>query len=310
MILVTSPTTFVGRAVVQRLAAEDFNTRCLIRPSRYEQQLPTEVTFSIASASLADFPALRAAMQGVTAVIHLARGEERLEEQALQDQPLETADLLAAAQEAGVTRFIYLSRIGATAASAYPLFRVKGESEVKIHESGLDHTIFRSAVIYGADDAFTTRLVMLAKVCPLILPVPDVGMARFQPLWVEDLAKCIVASVTRDDLIGRTVGLGGPEHYTLEQMIRHVLEAAGVRRYLLHVGMPLMRTGSDLLKPLLVRSPTQDWWLDLVAVGSATELGAIPKHFSFEPCRFARCLGHLRRRRPWRREFVRHVLGY
>ncbi|MGD8997046.1 MAG: NAD(P)H-binding protein, partial [Anaerolineae bacterium] len=108
MILVTSPTTFVGRAVVQRLAAEDFNTRCLIRPSRYEQQLPTEVTFSIASASLADFPALRAAMQGVTAVIHLARGEERLEEQALQDQPLETADLLAAAQEAGVTRFIYL----------------------------------------------------------------------------------------------------------------------------------------------------------------------------------------------------------
>jgi uncharacterized protein YbjT (DUF2867 family) len=310
MILVTSPTSFVGRAVVRRLAAEDFGIRCLLQPSRYEQQLPKAVTFSIASASLSDVPALRAAMQGVRAVIHLSRGEERLEEQTLHDQPLHTANLLKAAQEAGVTRFVYLSRLGATPASAYPLFRVKGDSEVEIHQSGLDYTVFRSAVIYGADDAFTTRLVMLAKICPLVLPIPDVGMARFQPLWVEDLARCIVATIERDDLIGRTVPLGGPEHYTLEQMIRRVLEAAGVRRYLLHVGMPLMQTGSDLLEPLLVRNPTPDWWLDLAAVGSATELGAVPKHFGFEPCQFTRCLSHLRRRRPWRRDLIRHVLGY
>jgi NADH dehydrogenase len=292
------------------LAAEGFSARCLVQPSRYEQQLPTEVTFSIATADLTDVPALHAAMEGVTTVIHLGRGEERLEEQTLQDQPLHTANLLKAAQAAGVTRFIYQSRLGATAASAYPLFRVKGESEVAIQQSGLDYTIFRSAVVYGADDAFTTRLVMLAKTCPLVLPIPDVGMARFQPLWVEDLARCIVATVGRDDLIGRTVGLGGPEHYTLEQMIRRVLEAAGVRRYLLHVGMPLMQTGSDLVEPLLVRNPTPHWWFDLVAVGSATELGAVPKHFGFEPCQFAQCLSHLRRRRPWRRDFVRHVLGH
>jgi NADH dehydrogenase len=292
------------------LAAENLSTRCLVQPSRYEQQLPTEVTFSIASASFADVPALRAAMEGAKAIIHLARGEERLEEQTLQDQPPETANLLEAAQEAGVTRLIYLSRIGATAASAYPLFRAKGESEVKIHQSGLDYTVFRSAVVYGADDVITTRLVMLAKMSPLVLPIPDVGMARFQPLWVEDLAKCIVASIDRDDLVGRTVELGGPEHYTLEQMIRRVLEAAGMRRYLLHVGMPLMRTGSDLLEPLLVRSPTPDWWLDVAAVGSATELGAVPKHFGFESCRFAQCISYLRRRRPWRRDFVRHLLGY
>jgi NADH dehydrogenase len=291
------------------LAEEHRNIRCLVQPSRYEQQLPTEITFSIASASFNDALALRTAMQGVTTVIHLARGEERLEEHRLQDQPLETASLLKAAQEAGVTRLIYLSRIGATAASAYPLFRVKGESEVAVQQSGLDHTVVRSAVIYGADDTFTTRLVMLAKTCPLILPIPDPGMARFQPLWVEDLARCIVAALDQDGLIGQTVGLGGPEHYTLEQMIRRVLEAAGVQRAMLHVGMPLMRRGSDLLEPFVVRSPTPDWWLDLTAVGSATELGAVPKHFGFEPCRFAECLSHLRRRRPWRRDFLRYLLG-
>ncbi|MGC9334670.1 MAG: SDR family oxidoreductase [Anaerolineae bacterium] len=310
MILVTNPTSFVGRAVVRRLAAENLRTRCLVQPSRYEQQLPTGVTFSIASATFDDVPALHEAMQGVTAVVHLARGEERLEEHRLQDQPLETTNLLEAAQEAGVTRIIYLSRLGATAASAYPLFRVKGESEVTIHESGLDYTVLRSAVVYGANDIFTTRLVMVAKMFPLVLPIPDAGMARFQPLWVEDLAQCVVAAVDRDDLIGRTVALGGPEHYTLEQMIHHMLEAAGVRRALLHVGMPLMQQGNDLLEPFVVRSPTPDWWLDLAAVGSATELGAVPKHFGFEPCRFVQCLSHLRRGRPWRRDFLRHVLGY
>jgi uncharacterized protein YbjT (DUF2867 family) len=310
MILVTSPTSFIGRAVVRRLAAEGFSIRCVLQPSRYEQQLPIGVTFSIATASFTDVPALRAAMQDVTTIVHLARGEERLEEQTLQDQAMQTANLLGAAQKAGVTRFIYLSRLGATPASAYPLFRVKGESEVEVQQSGLDYTIFRSAVVYGADDAFTTRLVMMAKMSPLLLPIPDVGMARFQPLWVEDLAKCVVATLERNDLIGRTVAVGGPEHYTLEQMIRRVLETAAVRRYLLHVGMPLMQAGSDILEPLLVRNPTPKWWLELAAAGSATELGAVPKHFGFEPCQFARCLSHLRRHRPWRRDFMRHVLGY
>jgi NADH dehydrogenase len=310
MILVTYPTSFVGRAVVRRLAAEYRNVRCLVRPSRHEQQLPTGVTFSIASASYGDLQALQAAMRGVTTVIHLARGEGRLEEQALVDQPVETENLVEAAREAGVTRVIYLSRLGATPASAYPLFRVKGESEVRIQQSGLDYTVFRSAVLYGKRDAFTTRLVMLAKMSPLLLPIPDAGMARFQPLWIDDLARCIAATVERDELIGRTVPLGGPEHFTLEQMIRRVLEAAGMRRYLFHVSMPLMQTGSDMLQPLLVRNPTPAWWLDLAAAGSATELGSIPKHFGFEPCQFARCLSHLRRRRPWRRDFTRYVMGY
>ncbi len=315
MILVTGATNFVGRSVLHQLAAEQREGQaprvcCLVQPSQFEQQLPTEVTFSIISASLNDSSALRKAMRDVRVVIHLTREEERPQERTVADHVRGTKHLLEAAKEAGVSRFIYLSRLGATAASAYPLFRTKGEAEIAVAESGLNHTTFRSAVIYGPDDVFTTRLVMLAKTCPLLLPIPDVGMARFQPLWVEDLARCIVATIDRDDLGGRMIPLGGPEHFTFEQMIRRVLETAGIRRQLVHIQMPLMRTAADALGALLVRSPTPTWWLDLAAVGSATELGTIPKHFGFEPCRFADCLNYLRRSRPWRQAFVRHVLGY
>jgi NADH dehydrogenase len=310
MILIAGATNFVGRAVARQLAAQEREIRCLVQPSRYQQELPTELSFSTVSASLTDRPALRTAMQDVTVIIHLTREEDHPQERPLQSHVEGTANLLEAAQVAGVTRFIYLSRLGATPASAYPLFRIKGESEIMIHESGLDYTTLRAAVVYGADDAFTTRLVMLAKMFPLLLPIPDVGMARFQPLWVEDLARCIVAAIDRDDLIGRMVTVGGPEHYTIEQMIRRVLEAAGMRRYLLHVSMPIMRAASDSLGSLLARNPTPMWWLDLAAAGSATELGAIPKHFNFEPGQFAQCLSYLRRRRPWRRQFIRYILGY
>jgi len=309
MILVTGATNFIGRTVVRQLTAEGHEVCCLVQASQFEQQLPTDVTFSIVAAGLDDISALRQAMQNVTAVIHLTREEEQPDERTLVDHAKGTNNLLKAAQEADVTRFIYLSRLGATAASAYPLFRIKGESEIAVAESGLSYTTFRSAVVYSPEDAFTTRLVMLAKMCPLPLPIPDVGMVRFQPLWVEDLARCIVATVDRDDLIDRMIPLGGPEHFTLEQMIHRVLEAAGMRRHLLHVQIPLMRTGAEALQALLVRSPTPAWWLDLAAAGSATELGTIPKHFGFEPCRFTHCLNYLRQSRPWRRAFIRHVVG-
>lgn len=268
-----------------------------------------ELSFSAISAPLTDVAAVREAMEDVTTVVHLTREEDQPGEQTLETHVRGTMNLLEAAQSSGVHRFIYLSRLGATGASAYPLFSAKGESEIRIQESGLDYTTLRAAVIYGANDAFTTRLVMLAKMIPLVLPIPDVGMARFQPLWVEDLARCIVAAIDRTDLFNKMISIGGPEHYSIEQMTRRILAAAGMHRYLLHLTMPIMRAGRGLMGSFLARNPIPAWWLDLAAVGSATELGAIPKHFNFEPRPFSEGLGYLRRRRSWRRDLIRHILG-
>jgi len=309
MVLVTGATNFVGRAVVRGLTRRGYQVCCLVEPSRFEQDLPTDVTFSVLSASLDDLAALRKAVKSVKVVIHLTREEERLRERTLNDHAEGTRNLVRAASEQGVSRFIYLSRLGATPASAYPLFRIKGEAETTVAESGLAHTNLRSAVVYGQEDLFTTRLVMLAKMIPLILPIPDAGMVRFQPVWVEDLARCVVDSVERKDLIGRMIQLGGPEHFTLEQMIRRILEAAGTRRSLFHVSMPIMQSGVDGLETITGGAATPAWWLELAAVGSATDLGTIPKHFNFEPCRFSHCLTYLRRDRPWRRAFIQHLLS-
>jgi NADH dehydrogenase len=149
---------------------------------------------------------------------------------------------------------------------------------------------------------------MLAKAVPLVLPVPDPGMARFQPLWVGDLARCVSATVDRPDLIGKSVQIGGPEHYTLQQMVSALLNVLRVHRLTLPLRMPFARAASSIFDALFPRNPIPAWMLDIVEKGSATDLGAIPRSFGFEPTRFSRGLEYLRRRRPWRRDLIQFLL--
>lgn len=310
MILITNPTGFVGRAVVRQLVAEQYKVRCLLQPSRREQRLPKGIPLSTIAASLSDLPALRTAMQDVTAIIHLMSEEDPEQETALLTHAQDTANLVEAAREVGVRRFIYLSRLGADRASAYLLFRVRGEAEAAVRKSDLDWTILQAAITYGPEDAFTNVLAMLAKTVPFVLPMPEAGLVRFQPLWIADLVRCILITLNRDDLARQAVPLGGPEHFTLEQLVTQVLLALRVRRRLVRVRMPLAQFMSALGDIFLFRNPVPPWWFDILAVGSATELGSIPRYFGFEPGRFANCLDHLRGRRPWRRTLLRFVLGY
>jgi NADH dehydrogenase len=255
-----------------------------------------------------DLPALRTALQGVTTVIHLTDEQEPGPVQAMERHVQDTANLVNAMQEADRRRIVYLSRMGAEVSSAYALFRMRGQTEAAVRESGLDFTILRPTLTYGPEDTFTNLIAGIAKAIPFVLPIPDAGMSRLQPLWIEDLAACAAQTTHRDDLIGGTVPIGGAEHFTLEQLAAEVLTALGIRRRTMHVRMPFMRYASQLFDLVLPRNPAPRWLLDQLTLGSAGELGSIPRCFGFEPGRFAQRLDYLRQKRPWRRGLVRFVL--
>ena len=305
MILITNATSFAGRGIVRGLATNGCKVRCLLQPSRRALGLPPGLSLSIVSASMGDLPALRTSLQDISAVVHLI-GEDELDSQrTLDSHPQETANLIAAMQEADVRRLIYVSRLGSEPASAYPLFRIRGEVEMLLRDSELEWTILQPSITYGPEDAFINVIAMLAKAIPFALPIPDVGNSCFQPLWIGDLTMCVASTLDQDRLIGHTIPLGGPEHFTFEQLVAQVLGVIALRKRTIRFRLPLMRGMSEVFHLLLPRNPVPLWMLDIITLGSAGDLTTIPRHFGFEPCRFAECLEYLRDKRPWRRDILR-----
>ncbi len=295
MILVTCAADYKGQAIIHQLVSEQHEARCILQPSQHEQKLPSGVPFSTVSARMDDVPSLRTAMQNVSAIIHTLEESEDFGYR-LEEHIVETENLIRAAQEANVSRFIYLSRLGANRASAYPIFSAPGEIEATVCASGLRYTILQPSLTFGPGDPFTSMLVMLAKFFPFILPIPESGQSRFQPLCVEDLAKCAVATLSRDDLLGQTILFGGPEHFTFEQLVAEVLAAAGLKRKLIQMRVPFIEWMGALANAMLPHNPTPLWWLDLISAGNTTDLLSIPRHFGFEPHRMSACLSHLQSR--------------
>jgi NADH dehydrogenase len=238
MLLLTGATGQVGSAVLRRLVAEGADVRCLVRdPRRLGVQ---RVRVQIALGDLTDPPSFRNALRGVGTVVHLAGS--------IRDQPrgsieevngIATWRMVEAAERSGAERFLFFSALGASTHHRARLIRAKALAEQAVRESRLRSTVFAPSIIYAPGDPWLTLLERLTLL-PL-MPVCGSGRAAFQPIWAEDVADCVIASL-------RSAGGGPDEHYELagpetltqNDVIRTVLRSLERRRGLLHVPTPLV----------------------------------------------------------------------
>jgi NADH dehydrogenase len=115
--------------------------------------------------------------------------------------------------------------------------RSKGEAEKIVRESGLDCTIFKPSVIFGREDRFLNLFAKLQRFFPvLFLASPD---AKFQPVYVDDVAAVFSESLTRLETFGQTYELVGPKVYMLRELVRYVGEVTGHRRPIVGLGPQL-----------------------------------------------------------------------
>jgi NADH dehydrogenase len=112
--------------------------------------------------------------------------------------------------------------------------RSKAAGEAVLKESGLDLTLFRPSVIFGAGDSFLTLFARMAKIVPFF-PLAGAS-ARFQPVWVEDVAAAVADSLWRAESVGATYDLCGPKQYSLRELVRYAAAVAGHPRIV--VGLP------------------------------------------------------------------------
>jgi nucleoside-diphosphate-sugar epimerase len=295
LLLVTGGSSFIGRAVIRHLTESGREVRTLLRPSRRSPNLPQGVPIDVALSSLGDLRGLRAAMVGVRGVIHLAAmGSLDEPGRDLGSEVEGTRNLAHAAADAGVDRFIYLSVIGADRASAYRLLRRKAQSEHYIQESGIPHSILRISLAYGRGDSFTSGLATLISISPGILFVPGDGDMLLQPLWVDDLATCIHWMVDGGVPVRSLIELGGPEYFSLRQLIEMVSANTGSSRVLASIRPPYLRAMAALLERLIPAPPLSIHWLDYLAASRIAPLDTVPRVFGLQPARMEERLGYLR----------------
>ena len=282
-VLVTGPTGFVGRRVVQKLIEHSYQVRCLVHSPGRERIFPQDMV-DVYYGDINNADALASAMQGVEQVVHLVaviRENGPVTYNSVNRQGAE--NVVAAARSVGsVQQFVHISAVGAVNNPEFPYLQSKWQGEQAVINSGLPYTIIRPSVVFGRGDEFLNSLAALVRLFPMV-PVISSGRNRLQPIWVDDLAQCIALSLSRHDLQGHTLELGGPEQLSYNQIVDSVARAMGKRRLRLHVPMWMMRIGVVLMQALMARPPINSEMLNMMRVRNVAELGMVEQTFGFTP---------------------------
>jgi NADH dehydrogenase len=257
-VLVTGGTGFVGPHVVHALRARELPVRALVRNPQRASRL-TAWGVELAHGDVTDPASLRPAMQDVDAVVHLVaiiKGSPADFESVMAQG---TRNVVAAAAEAGVRRFVLASALGLDERSkdAVPYFRAKWAMERATKESGLEHVIFRPSFVFGRDGGVLPTFVRLARFAP-VTPIIGSGTRRLQPIWIEDVAAYYAAAIDHAGAANRTFELGGPDAPTWNEFWERLKRVLGTRRPSLHVPVGLMRAQAALTERLPGAPVTRD----------------------------------------------------
>ena len=282
LVLVTGATGFLGRRVVRQLQEHNHEVRCLVHTPGRERLFPVR-TVDVHYGSVLDLDALSEVLYDVGAVVHLVaiiRRRRGMTYDQINRQGV--ANLVTVAREHGVKHFIQVSAIGATGDPGYPYLYSKWRGEQEVVNSGVPYTIFRSSIMFGEGDEFLNSLAGPTKVFPLV-PVVGSGRNRFQPIAADDVARCIVSAVDRQDLKGKTIEIGGPQQLSYNYIVSTVARTMGKRRLRVHLPVWLMCLVTAVLQRLQPRPPATTDQLRMLAIRNVVEPGVVEQIFGFTP---------------------------
>lgn len=291
MILITGATGYIGRHLVARLAAQEERPRCLVRDTqRAASILPADkVEFVQGNTTQPD--SLGAAMRGVDTVVHAAFLTADRKQSAgnhYQETNVQgTANVIKAAQDAGVKRIIEMSGLGTKPDKPGSYMQGRYLAEKMLKESGLDWTIIQPSVLFGKDAPFIKGLSNLIHTAPVV-PLIGGGKIMFQPIYVEDVVTVVIKVL--DDparTAGKTYTIGGPEYYSFTQIIDALLRAMHKTRIKVYAPTSLVGIGAAVMEAVLPKPPLTRAAMTLFSFDNTTDLDSVERDFGFKPLSFA-----------------------
>jgi uncharacterized protein YbjT (DUF2867 family) len=282
LILVTGGTGFVGPKIVHRLRAEDRPVRCLVRDPDAAQ---THAAWGceLAPGDVTDIDSIRRAVEGCEVVVHLVAILQGKPQQFERVMTQGTRNLVEAAKETGVRRFVLMSALGTSEETKdlTSYFAAKWQMEQIVKASGLEHVIFRPSFVFGKGGGALRTFRRMIRLSP-VTPVFGAGDRRVQPIWIDDVAEYYAAAVDRPEAANRTFELGGPDIVTYEELFDRIKRSLGKRRPKLHVPFGLMRVNAAILEALPGPSPVTRDQLKMLAVDNVVSNSDAQETFRVE----------------------------
>jgi uncharacterized protein YbjT (DUF2867 family) len=288
-ICILGGTGFVGRRIAAQLSDAGHNVLITTRHYARARDLTVVPTVQLLEGDVHTPAFLRRAFSGVDAVINLIgilneKGRSgRGFAVAHAELPAKVVD---ACHQAGVTRLLHMSALNAAADAPSHYLRSKAAGEETVHRAAsaaasekLHVTSFRPSVIFGPRDSFTNRFAALLKLAPVFpLACPN---ARFQPVYVEDVARAFIESLDNHKSFGQRYSLCGPKGYTLREIVAYLAQLLGKRVHIIGLNDTL----SYLQAAVLEFAPGKPFSLDnyrSLQVDSVCKEG-FPKIFGITP---------------------------
>jgi len=248
---------FVGRHVVSRLVSDVYR---VIVPTRRREEVKHLIvlpTVDVVEEDIHDTKVLMRLFDGCEAVVNLVGIINESGRSTFDRVHVElTRKVIAACQNARVPRLLHMSALGASADAPSRYLKSKAEAEALVAASGLKWTIFRPSVIFGHEDSFLNMFARLSRVAPVVALAAS--NARFQPVYVGDVADCFERAINDEITFGGRYDLCGPKVYTLQQIVTYVGEVSGAVRPIVKLGAGLSSVMAGVLEHLPGKILTRD----------------------------------------------------
>jgi uncharacterized protein YbjT (DUF2867 family) len=287
-VVVTGASGLVGTHLCHQLVEAGWKVRGIVRDAEKAALRLGHLRLEIRVADIREAESVRSVLADAGAVVHLAAvAIEKHGESFEATNTDATAILLDAARAARVERIIHMSQNGASSSSPHRFLRSKGLAEDIVTSSAIRWTVLRPSVIFGPEDEFVNVLARLVRLSPIVFPLPGGGVARFQPIAVDDVARAIVKSLENSTSVHQTYTIGGAVPLTLRQMTERILVAMNARRKLVGVPVSALRPLIAAAERMLPRPPVTTSLIDLLEVDNVVPENDLTTSLGINPIPFA-----------------------
>ena len=248
---------FIGRHLIRRLTKKGFRIIAATRSPYlhgYLKPLGNPGQIDLEKVNLFDKENLRTLIKNSDVVINLVGILYETKKQKFEDIHAKFPDLLSKlCNELNIEKLVHISALGIneTVSSQYIQSKLKGEKNILNNFNR--SVILRPSIIFGPEDKFFNRFASLAEFFPA-LPLIGGGLTYFQPIYVGDVAKSIVAILEKEEISENIFEIGGPQTFTFKELMKILLKQIKKKRFLVPIPFSLAKFQGKILQ-LLPKPP-------------------------------------------------------